>query len=143
MTRYLPVPHRSTMLIRVGAEEPFELAADTDAVQAPVLGMTPVQEVCAVMFCSVIFLVTSCKVTRYWRISPLASEELIFCKRTQVRSLTLREDHECSLCWNHPTRMQATDSKCFILYLLISTVHFHSVIKNLTPSTLLKNWLTF
>lgn len=129
------MPHRSTMLIRVGAEEPFELAADTDAVQAPVLGMTPVQEVCVVMFCSVIFLVISCKVTWYWRISPLASEELRFCKRTQVRSLTLRQDHGCSLCRNHPNRMQATDFKCFIyLYLLISTVHFHSVIHNLTPA---------
>lgn len=53
------------MLIWVGKELPFELAADTDTAQFPVLGMTQVQEVCSVMFCSVAFPpATSCKVTR-------------------------------------------------------------------------------
>lgn len=52
------------MLMRVGRELPFELAADTATAQFLVLGMTQVQEVCSVMFCSVAFSpVTSSKVT--------------------------------------------------------------------------------
>lgn len=52
------------MLMRVGRELPFELAADTATAQVPVLGLTQVQEVSSVMFCSVISPpATSCKVT--------------------------------------------------------------------------------